>query len=139
TAQTPGLSREQASPLAMQLLAMQFMQNQNTQAMQYNQCALANSGLMPYSQALQLASMGSPSLKGRALIQAALQLQAQQAARPYNNCPYGTYQATSGDWVERPDYSNRNVTALCRDGTYSHSESHQGACSYHGGVWEFER
>jgi hypothetical protein len=137
-AQTPDLSRKQALPLAMQ-----FMQNQNTQAMQYNQWALANSGLMPYSQARQLASMGSPSLKGWALDQAALQLQAQQAVLPQmgagDNCPYGTYQATSGDCVERPDYSSRNVTALCRDGTYSHSESHQGACSHHGGVWEFER
>jgi Protein of unknown function (DUF3761) len=61
------------------------------------------------------------------------------ATLPYDTCPYGTYQATSGDCVERPDYCYRDLTARCRDGTYSHSESHQGACSHHGGVSEFER
>jgi Protein of unknown function (DUF3761) len=61
------------------------------------------------------------------------------AAPPYDTCPYGTYQAHSGDCVPRPDYSPRNVTAICCDGTHSHSESHQGACSHHGGVCECER
>jgi Protein of unknown function (DUF3761) len=65
--------------------------------------------------------------------------QATLAAPPYDTCPYGKYRAHSGDCVESPDDSLRNVTAVCCDGTYSHSESHQGACSHHGGVCEWER
>lgn len=49
-------------------------------------------------------------------------------------CPAGTYQASSGDCVESPDSSTSNATAICRDGTDSHSESHSGTCSHHGGV-----
>lgn len=49
-------------------------------------------------------------------------------------CPAGTYQASSGDCVEDPDSSSSNATAICRDGTDSHSESHSGTCSHHGGV-----
>lgn len=49
-------------------------------------------------------------------------------------CPAGTYQAASGDCVERPDSSTSGVTAICSDGTDSHSESRSGTCSHHGGV-----
>jgi hypothetical protein len=49
-------------------------------------------------------------------------------------CPAGTYQATSGDCVESPDGSPANATAICKDGTDSHSESRSGTCSRHGGV-----
>jgi hypothetical protein len=30
-----------------------------------------------------------------------------------------------------------DATAKCKDGTYSHSKHHSGACSYHGGVAEW--
>jgi hypothetical protein len=32
------------------------------------------------------------------------------------------------------DTSPAGATAQCKDGTYSHSKTHQGACSHHGGV-----
>lgn len=44
------------------------------------------------------------------------------------------YIAASGDCVQSPDSSASNVTAICRDGTDSHSETHSGTCSRHGGV-----
>src|SRR5258708_5114913 len=49
-------------------------------------------------------------------------------------CPAGTYQASSGDCVEAPDSSPSNVTAICADGTDSHSEHRSGTCSRPGGV-----
>jgi hypothetical protein len=49
-------------------------------------------------------------------------------------CPAGSYKASSGDCVEDPDSSPSNVTAICADGTDSHSEHHSGTCSGHGGV-----
>ena len=33
--------------------------------------------------------------------------------------------------------ARRGATAKCKDGTYSHSRTHTGACSYHGGVAEW--
>jgi hypothetical protein len=36
--------------------------------------------------------------------------------------------------VESPDSSNSGVTAICGDGSDSHSLSHSGTCSRHGGV-----
>jgi hypothetical protein len=36
--------------------------------------------------------------------------------------------------VESPDSSNSDVTAICGDGSDSHSLSHSGTCSHHGGV-----
>src|SRR5258705_8279894 len=44
------------------------------------------------------------------------------------------YIAASGDCVQSPDSSASNVTAICRDGTDSHSETHSGTCSRHSGV-----
>lgn len=44
------------------------------------------------------------------------------------------YIAASGDCVESPDSNTNNVTAVCSDGSDSHSESRSGTCSRHGGV-----
>jgi hypothetical protein len=49
-------------------------------------------------------------------------------------CPAGSYQASSGDCVEDPDQNTNNDTAICRDGSDSHSEHRSGTCSGHGGV-----
>jgi hypothetical protein len=49
-------------------------------------------------------------------------------------CPAGSYQASSGDCVEAPDQNTNNDTAICRDGSDSHSEHRSGTCSGHGGV-----
>ncbi len=53
------------------------------------------------------------------------------------SCPNGTYVNSAGNTVCSP-YSAPTVpagaTALCRDGTYSFSQSRSGTCSYHGGV-----
>jgi hypothetical protein len=35
------------------------------------------------------------------------------------------------------DHDARGATAECKDHTYSHAKSHQGACSRHGGVAKF--
>ena len=53
---------------------------------------------------------------------------------PQAHADSGCYIAASGDCVERPDSSTSNVTAVCGDGTNSHSESRSGTCSRHGGV-----
>ncbi|WP_176358017.1 DUF3761 domain-containing protein [Mycobacterium persicum] len=49
-------------------------------------------------------------------------------------CPPGRYQNSSGVCVPSPDNSNDDVTAICRDGSHSHSQHHSGTCSRHGGV-----
>jgi hypothetical protein len=52
-------------------------------------------------------------------------------------CPAGTYQGSSGDCVQDPTAAPSpppGATALCRDGTYSFSETRSGTCSRHGGV-----
>ena len=38
---------------------------------------------------------------------------------------------------EKADNDANGATAQCKDGTYSHAASHQGACSKHGGVAKF--
>ena len=35
------------------------------------------------------------------------------------------------------DNNRADATAKCKDGTYSHAKTHQGACSRHGGVAEW--
>ena len=50
------------------------------------------------------------------------------------------YTNTYGNRVQSPTYYNRRpagATALCRDGTYSFSQSRRGTCSHHGGVAEW--
>ena len=52
-------------------------------------------------------------------------------------CPNGTYVNTYGNTVCSP-YSSpttpSGATAICRDGSYSFSQSRSGTCSHHGGV-----
>ncbi|MFV1504151.1 DUF3761 domain-containing protein [Mycobacterium kansasii] len=52
-------------------------------------------------------------------------------------CPPGSYQNSSGACVPRPDSSNDDVTAICRDGSHSHSQHRNGTCSGHGGVGQW--
>jgi hypothetical protein len=55
---------------------------------------------------------------------------------PYDDCPAGEYRAHSGDCVPDPNSSDSDVTAICRDGSHSHSEHPYsgGTCHGHGGV-----
>jgi hypothetical protein len=49
----------------------------------------------------------------------------------------GTYINSKGETVKRPENCSaapQGATALCRDGTYSFSQSRRGTCSHHGGV-----
>lgn len=60
----------------------------------------------------------------------------QEKAQPQctNN---GTYVNKSGNTVKRPETCSAapaGATAMCRDGSYSFSQSHRGTCSHHGGV-----
>lgn len=58
-----------------------------------------------------------------------------KVARPQSTVRY--YTNTYGETVQAPTrYSSQPVgaTALCRDGTYSFSQSRRGTCSGHGGV-----
>lgn len=53
------------------------------------------------------------------------------------NCLNGTYVNSAGNTVCRPEQSSTvpaGATAICRDGSYSFSQSRRGTCSYHGGV-----
>ncbi|MBQ3352665.1 G5 domain-containing protein [Candidatus Saccharibacteria bacterium] len=54
---------------------------------------------------------------------------------PAQYCPNGSYTNAYGNQVCRPSttYSS-GATAVCRDGTYSSSQSRRGTCSHHGGV-----
>lgn len=52
-----------------------------------------------------------------------------------DECGSGYYWSTSHQTcVERPDNSTSDATAVCRDGSDSHSQSTRGTCSHHGGV-----
>ena len=56
-------------------------------------------------------------------------------ATPLSHVKY--YTNSSGNRVQSPTHYNappRGATALCRDGTYSFSQSRRGTCSHHGGV-----
>jgi hypothetical protein len=51
----------------------------------------------------------------------------------------GTYVAASGDIVESPrckGFGDEGAHYRCRDGSFSHAEHSQGACSRHGGIAE---
>ena len=41
------------------------------------------------------------------------------------------------DGKSRPSNAPGDATAKCKDGTYSHAQTHRGACSNHGGVAEW--
>lgn len=49
----------------------------------------------------------------------------------------GYYKNSNGEYIQSPTYYStppKGATALCRDGTYSFSQSRRGTCSRHGGV-----
>lgn len=59
----------------------------------------------------------------------------QQQAAPAQGCPNGAYVNSAGNIVCRPSAEQGNgATAICRDGTYSYSQTRSGACSGHRGV-----
>ncbi|HEY2194487.1 MAG TPA: DUF3761 domain-containing protein [Actinomycetospora sp.] len=49
----------------------------------------------------------------------------------------GSYTNSDGQQVERPDGNSSGATAICKDGTDSHSKHKSGTCSGHGGVREW--
>lgn len=56
-------------------------------------------------------------------------------SRPTSSVHY--YTNTYGNRVQSPTYYSSTpsgATAICRDGTYSFSQSRRGTCSHHGGV-----
>lgn len=53
---------------------------------------------------------------------------------PVSQCPPGYYSNSYGTCVERPDQNPGSPTALCCDGSESHSQHRSGTCSGHGGV-----
>ncbi|WP_096439014.1 DUF3761 domain-containing protein [Mycobacterium shigaense] len=52
---------------------------------------------------------------------------------PFPECPAGQDQESPG-CVEKPDPNSSGAMARCRDGSYSHSQTHSGTCSGHRGV-----
>lgn len=66
----------------------------------------------------------------------------QKSKKSYSTAYYQTgtkkyYVNSEGERVQSPTYYKSppaNVTALCRDGTYSFSHNRRGTCSHHGGV-----
>lgn len=57
------------------------------------------------------------------------------APAPQTSCTNGTYINSAGQTVCRPSTENNGgATAICKDGTYSYSQSRRGTCSHHGGV-----
>lgn len=56
---------------------------------------------------------------------------------PLSQCPPGYYPNSYGNCVERPDQNPGNPTALCCDGSESHSQHRSGTCSGHGGVCQW--
>jgi Protein of unknown function (DUF3761) len=53
-------------------------------------------------------------------------------------CPPDKYINCEGMCVPRPNSDTNDVTALCQDGTDSHSRHRTGTCSGHGGVKEWK-
>ena len=57
------------------------------------------------------------------------------------SAPAGASEATpsagKAPMAARPSDAPANATAKCKDGTYSESKQHSGACSHHGGVVEW--
>src|SRR5450755_4717834 len=65
------------------------------------------------------------------------------AKQDQTNCTNnGTYVNSKGKTVLRPETCSavpKGVSAQCRDGSYSFSQSRRGACSHHGGVAKWLR
>ncbi|MGJ0118969.1 DUF3761 domain-containing protein [Williamsia sp. MIQD14] len=49
-----------------------------------------------------------------------------------DGCGSGYYENSRGSCIPEPDSSPTGIR--CEDGTYSHAETRQGACSNHGGI-----
>jgi gas vesicle protein len=49
----------------------------------------------------------------------------------------GVAKDVKDDIKAKPSNAPEDATAKCKDGTYSHSKTHRGACSGHGGVAEW--
>jgi len=56
---------------------------------------------------------------------------------PFLECDPGFYENSSGVCVERPDQNISGATAVCCDGSDSHSQHRSGTCSGHGGVCQW--
>ncbi|WP_082971198.1 DUF3761 domain-containing protein [Mycobacterium sp. 852002-51971_SCH5477799-a] len=52
---------------------------------------------------------------------------------PFPQCQAGQDRESPG-CVEKPDANSVGAMARCRDGSYSHSQTHSGTCSGHHGV-----
>lgn len=50
------------------------------------------------------------------------------------SCKSGYYRNSNGRCVHVPDGNSGGATFRCKDGTYSHAQHRQGACSRHGGI-----
>jgi hypothetical protein len=59
------------------------------------------------------------------------------APTPAPTTTESTYTNVDGNQVESPDSNTAGATALCNDGSYSHSEHRSGTCSDHGGVQQW--
>lgn len=55
----------------------------------------------------------------------------------FSQCPPGWYVNSSGNCIEPPDQNQNNATAICCDGSESHSQHRSGTCSRHGGVCQW--
>jgi hypothetical protein len=55
---------------------------------------------------------------------------------PAYPCKTSYYLNSAGHWVHSPSCGRKPIkrTAVCRDGSISHSKNRRGACSHHGGV-----
>lgn len=63
----------------------------------------------------------------------------QEKSAPVPVAPNGYYKNVNDDYIPRPyvvPSRFAGVSAQCRDGTYSFSQSRRGTCSHHGGVAE---
>lgn len=91
---------------------------------------------------ISLAALGTSTAGG--VWTAMRSLEASGSAEPANfplpvpeGCPAGTYQGSSGDCVPSPNGDISGATAVCCDGSDSHSEHRSGTCSHHGGVCQW--
>jgi hypothetical protein len=62
---------------------------------------------------------------------------AKTPASTAKTAPSTTAAAPEKPIVAAPAGAPQGATAKCKDGTYSHSKQHSGACSHHGGVAEW--
>jgi Protein of unknown function (DUF3761) len=79
---------------------------------------------LPFAARADVGVVGDPSAQPRSPI-------------PLTQCQPGYYPNTYGNCVERPDQNPNNPTALCCDGSESHSQHRSGTCSSHGGVCQW--